>query len=84
MAIYEIKKGIPISKSKQGVGSGSKWPWGEMVVGDCIEIPLTESGFPKSSPYSSLKFYNTRHEYSIRITCRTIKEENIVRVWRIE
>ena len=48
MVQYEIKKGIPISQSKQGVGSGSKWPWGEMVVGDCIEVPLTESGHPSS------------------------------------
>ena len=74
--MYEIKKGIPIISKR-------RFPWANMEVGDCFDIPLTERKNPVSSVFSSFTVYKKTHP-DMKITSRTIKEENLIRTWRIK
>lgn len=38
--MYEIKKGVPIPDRPKGGGRDSKYPFGSMVDGDMVEVPI--------------------------------------------
>ena len=70
MAI-KLDKNIPLpQKTKRG----SKYPWGDMKVGDSFFV----EGEPKG-------LYNSAKEYNIKITVRKWEEGNKkgMRVWRV-
>ena len=77
---YEIKKGIPISKKTRT--AKRKYPFDELEVGDCFDEPYFESD---QKDIVGNRISNAIMNYAPKkFTRRTIKEEYVIRVWRIE
>ena len=68
----KIEKGIPITPRKSA-GRKSKYPWGEMEVGDSFFVPGA-----KTAPIRPQKL----HEAGMKFTSRSV--EGGFRIWRTE
>ena len=94
---YKIEKGLPIPKI-QGIGGlkfgVSKYPLSQLDVGDSFSIPLLGSerkcrnngGSQDRAPMnlaSAISNYYKTHKDGKKFTIRTIKDEGVVRCWRI-
>ena len=84
--MFEIKKGIPISRRTGGHGE-QVYPFPQMEVGDCFDAPddMGKNGLRSrrmnsiaSSGYNYAKRFNPTAKFSVR----TI-DGSIVRCWRV-
>lgn len=85
----KIEKGIPLPASTRH-GSGILYPWAELEVGDSFSVP-DDAGFVNGSKFSKVqstliscaRTYAKRHNPTAKFTVRVIKNEGVVRVWRV-
>ena len=82
--MYEIKKGIPITKSEYTSKQQSLYPFGFMEIGDCFDVPVAEQQKKQRQNLSGhTSMYSRRHPAYAFIT-RRVADENVIRVWRVE
>lgn len=73
---FKIEKGIPITRPLNGPGSGSKYPFKELEIGDSFLVPnKTTNAFAASVSYWGRRL---KRKFTSRAT------EGGVRVWRIK
>ena len=77
--MYKIKKNVPIPEKRLH----NSFPWRLMEIGDSFDVPIADLKHGSNTVYSSYNAWRKRHK-PIKITIRAIKEENLIRVWRIE
>lgn len=80
--MYEIKKGVEIPPRERKSGTKSKYPFAQMAIGDCFDVPISERGAAKtqSAIHSASRAYGLMNE-PIRI--RTHRLGDSIRVWRV-
>ena len=72
----EIEKGIPLPEGRRG--RKKLYPFGEMEIGDSFVVPVNSQTL---SMYKMIGGY-TRHLKPKKFIAR--KNEDVIRVWRIE
>ena len=75
---YEVEKDIPIPVH---ISKGSRYPFSKMEVGDSFKVPY-EKNVGSAISGGAGHFRRAHPEYKFVI--RTLKEEGIVRCWRVE
>lgn len=83
---YEVEKGIPIPTINRT--TRQLYPFDKMEVGDSFKVQLV-LGEKHAKKFNSLNsaihaFRKKNKCLEKRFTCRHIKEEEIIRCWRIE
>ena len=75
--MYEIKKNIPLRKTR------IKFPFEEMEVGDCFDIPLNDvnGNIIRSTVAGSVRCYR-KFNPEFKIVTRTV--DDVIRVWRVK
>ena len=76
--MFTVTKGIPIPKNNARYGR-SKYPFGEMEVGDSFFIPLAPTASLKVSVYRA-----ARVNYGVKRSIRIAAEKSGMRVWRVK
>ena len=77
----EIEQGIPLPSLRVHKGRGkhlSKYPFGEMSVGDSVFFPGQENGGPADTASKKLAL---RLKYTRRFSSK--KENGGLRIWRV-
>jgi len=74
---YKIEKGKKIQ-------SRSKYPFEDMEPGDSFPIPVKEEDWQHRRTKVQGRVLNAAKRFGITVTTRSIKKENVVRVWRTE
>lgn len=74
----EIEKGIPVPEHAP---HGSRYPFNRMEVGDSFKVPCRERG---STHIGSAVGHFRRTHPDWKFIIRTLKEENIIRCWRVK
>jgi hypothetical protein len=90
---YVVERGVPLPPAQCGrrkpPGHGRrKYPFNEMEVGDSFAVFLHATDLPVLSQLlGRLTFascgYAARKNNAPQFACRTLPEENCVRVWRV-
>lgn len=79
-----IEKGLPIPKLK-GPGAKNKYPWGEMEIGDSFSVKLSNNPDKiRLNLLNSAKNWSKYNNKNYKFKTRTIKEDGVVRIWRVE
>lgn len=83
----EEKEEVPIIEVEHGIAipehapHGSRYPFEKMEVGDSFKIPMRKNG---SSHLGSAAGHFRRTHPDWKFIIRTLKEENIIRCWRVK
>lgn len=84
--MFEIKKGVPMPKK---ASSGAVYNFAGMNVGDCFDAPddmgKTKNGcsIRQNVMISCSRVWAKKCAPERKFTTRTIKEEGVIRCWRI-
>ena len=80
---YAIEKNVPMP-STSGRGRHAKYPLAQMSKGDSFAVPFTNDLLPKlRSRLSACAAYRAQH-HGGKFTMRTLKDEGVIRVWRVK
>lgn len=86
--MYKIEKNIPVSAVIRNGAKQHKYPFFEMNVGDSFAVPVdpaTQLGYirVRNRICANVKLQKKRQPDAKFIT-RTIRAENVIRVWRVK
>lgn len=73
---YTIQKGVPIPSKMTNDGAKSKYPWGDMEIGDSFSVP--KEGYSSLHSQASYQSKRRRVRFTVRM-CHTG-----ARCWRTE
>jgi len=82
--MYEVKKGIPITKSEFSSKRIPPYPFASMEVGDCFDVPIEEQEKKQRYDLSARASMYSRRYPAYAFTTRKLAAENVIRVWRVE
>ena len=86
--MYKIEKNIPVADIIRNGVKQHKYPFFEMKVGDSFAVPVdpsTQLGFIRvHSRVSCAVVAQNKRQPDAKFITRTIKAENIIRVWRVK
>lgn len=78
---FEIETGIPLTEVLwRRRGRGSIYPFAELKVHESFAVPLKDFSSKRLS--SAAAQYAKRH--GVKLVVRTLHEEGVARVWRVE
>ena len=73
--MIEIKKDIPAPDKREY----NSYPFAKMDVGDCFDAPIEDT--VKIRPAAT--YWSKRHATGVKFTIRVIRDEGVVRCWRL-
>ena len=76
----EIKNNITIKQRK-------KYPFDKMEVAQCLEIKVSKSDDIdkiRANAISSARGWAKYNKNNIKFSCSTLRDEGIIRIWRIQ
>ena len=86
--MFEIKKDIPVPQNTGRGRRTHKYPFCEMEIGDCFDIPavLKEPRVIQINVHSLLRNYKKCKTVpsDFKVFTSSITEEKVVRVWRLQ
>jgi len=86
--MYNIEKNIPVANIIRNGVKQHKYPFFEMKVGDSFAVPVdpaTQLGYIRVQGRVRVAVSNQRkRQPDAKFITRTIKAENIIRVWRVK
>jgi hypothetical protein len=86
--MYKIEKNIPLANIIRNGVKQHKYPFFEMKVGDSFAVPVdpaTQLGYIRVHGRVRQAVANQRkRQPDAKFITRTIKAENIIRVWRVK
>lgn len=89
MKEYEVKTGVEIPKKRSGgrpLGH-TKYPWAQMNVGDCFDVPVEDVEAKGRLMASNMRSVAGNHARrcggGLKYAVRLMKQEGVVRVWRV-
>ena len=80
---YAIEKKIPMPYTS-GRGRPAKYPFAQMRKGDSFAVPFTDDTLPKLRTRLSVCAANFAQRNGGKFTLRTLKEDGVIRVWRVK
>jgi len=90
---YTIKSGVPLPPSRRGysVRGELKYPFAQMEIGDCFDVPLASvkrrgrqatPAYAQSQLGVSARYYAKRYDPFAKFTTRVVENGTTIRVWR--
>lgn len=84
--MYEIERGVPLPP-RANLAGHTKYPFGEMEIGDSFFIPIDTIDGKKPSDSVSSAAYVFGKRNNKKFTTRQVREEGTIkgyRVWRVQ
>ena len=84
----QIEKGVPMPAPARG-GRKGIYPFAAMAVGDSFAVPLkgecSSQGHDKAMATVArcASSWSRRHDYVHKFSVRTVRDEGVVRCWRV-
>lgn len=83
-APVEIEKGIPIPPKCSGKIGQFSYPFDDMEIGDSFAVPFgAESSRIQNKVSSAISMWKKRTASGAKFSTRVLREEGIIRCWRV-
>lgn len=82
-----LEKNIPLPRRSGGPGKKAIYPFATMSVGDSFSLPLSGDTDARGYDKMALRLSNAANGHRLRhggeFTVRTLRDEGVVRCWRV-